>query len=205
MARRRRRRAPAPSGADLDRAGKKLRQAEFFLGYLEEASRAWMGHPRAHCEVAEHLEFWFSACLSSARSVHQVMRATWGEGFARVENDWRRSLARPALARFRRMLDLRDDDVHRATTPAQARQRLVPEDPSRYTVTGGWLGPRADIEHQNPDGTVVRGPVLRGALGLYLHEPNGRTVDACTACREFIEQMRTLVAAVAAAAAPQSR
>jgi hypothetical protein len=202
MARRPRRRARTTSGrVDIDRAAKKLRQAEFFFGHLVEASRAWSGSPRSQGDVAEHLEFWFSACLSSARSAHQVLRATWGEGFARVENEWRRTLGRPALARFRRMLDLRDDDVHRATTPTQARQRFVPDDPSRYTaVTGGWLGTRAEVEHENPDGAVVRGPALRGALGLYLDDKDGRTVDACTACREFIDQMRALAAAVGAAA-----
>lgn len=198
MARRRPgRRATTASGrVDIDRATKKLRQAEFFLWHLTDASRAWSGNPRAQGDAAEQLEFWFSACLSSTRSAHQVMRATWGEGFGRVENEWRRSLERPALARFRRMLDMRDDDVHRATTPTQARQRFVPDEPSRYTgEKGGWLSPRADVEHENPDGTVVRGSALRGALGLYLQEPNGRTIDAGTACREFIEQMRTLVAA----------
>jgi hypothetical protein len=202
MARNRRRRAAAAAGrVDILRAGKKLRQAEFFLGHLAEASRAWSGSPRARDNAAEHLEFWFSACLSSTRSAHQVMRATWGEGFARVENEWRRTLERSALARFRRMLDMRDDDVHRATTPTQARQTFVPDEPSRYTGgTGGWLGPRAEVEHENPDGKVVRGSALRGALGLYLQEPNGRIVDACTACHEFIEQMRALMAAVEAAA-----
>ena len=143
MARRRPgRRATTTSGrVDIDRATKKLRQAEFFLGHLIDASRAWSGNPRAQGDAAEQLEFWFSACLSSTRSAHQVMRSTWGEGFARVENEWRRRLERPALARFRRMLDMRDDDVHRATTPTQARQRFVPDEPSRYTGetgAGGW-------------------------------------------------------------------
>ena len=49
---------------------KKLRQAEFFLGHLEQATREMVN------DVArdpERLEFFFSACLTAAQSAYYIL------------------------------------------------------------------------------------------------------------------------------------
>ena len=45
----------------------------------------------------------------------------------------------------------------------------------------------------------MSGPVLRGATGLYI-EQQGRRVEASNACREFIEQLGSLLDAMKAQA-----
>jgi hypothetical protein len=68
---------------DIAGAEKKLRQAEFFLSWLKHASKEMSiqyANP-AHASNPEHLEFYFSACLSAAQSVYYVLEETGGSKF----------------------------------------------------------------------------------------------------------------------------
>jgi hypothetical protein len=59
------------------------------------------------------------------------------------------------------------------------------------------------IEEVNPDGTTVRASGLRGTVGLYIDiEQHGQRVEATTACREFISQLRSLLDVVKAGEVP---
>jgi len=171
-------------------AEKKLRQAKFFLGLLEEASTT-------RGDV-ERLEFVYSACLTAAQSAFYVLNATGGETFNRVHQQWRARLPAGERSKFNKMVRRRDDDVHHASTDTELLGKAVPESRTAYAIVEPLIfGEPAVVEWENPDGTKVSGPVLRGAIGLYI-EQQGRPVEATTACREFIERLQSLLADVKA-------
>lgn len=168
---------------DIDGAERKLRQARFFLAHLGHASKEGMGF-----EAPEQLGFYFSACLSAAQSIYYVLQETGGATFREVQKRWRSALPEPERSWFGRMIGLRDNDVHLAAPGAEALPKYVKENPRRYTIGG----PMEMAEMENPDGTKVSGPVLRGVLGLYL-DRQGKRVEVTDACREFIGQLSSLV------------
>ena len=189
---------------DIAAAEKKLRQAKFFVGYLEQASAEPIR--RAGQPESEHLEFFFSACLSAAQSVHYVLEETGGSTFKTIKRNWLAGLKdERKRSSFGQMIGLRDKDVHLAVTGAKPLQKYVADDwkthdrsPYYYqpqVYNAALFGPRPVIEEKNPDGTIVTGSVLRGTLGLYI-ERQGRRVEATDACREFIEQLTSLLDAM---------
>jgi hypothetical protein len=179
---------------DIAGAEKKLRQATFFLGHLEQLPK----DNRAGRDP-EHLEFFFSACLSAAQSIYYVLDETGGKEFRERQRRWRAALPEPERLRFGRMIGLRGKDVHLAKSGAETVPKYVEEDRSRYTITSiAMFGYEALVEMENPDGTKVSAPVLRGSVGLYV-EQEGQRIEAVTACREFIGQLCSLVDAVKAA------
>jgi hypothetical protein len=106
------------------------------------------------------------------------------------------------------MIGMRGQDVHLATTGAEALPKYVEgdryrgESPYYYQhYNAALFGPKPTIEEENPDGTRVRGNLLWGSVGLYVKR-QGRYIEATTACREFIAQLRSLVEAVAAVGQP---
>jgi hypothetical protein len=211
-------RSRGPTGQTIDITGakKKLRQAEFFLWHLEDTSREIAHHANSfHGENTEHLEFFFSACLSAAQSVYYVLEGTGGSKFKETQRRWRADgLQDGWRSKFARMIGLRGEDVHLATTGAEALPKYVEEDwrhqnqsqspyyqPQVYNAA--LCRPRPVIEEVNPDGTTVRASVLRGTVGLYIDiEQHGQRVEATTACREFIRQLRSLLDVVKAGEVP---
>jgi len=185
---------------DLAGAAKKIRQAEFFLAWLAQASRDMVNdlarNPRA-AENAERLEFLFSACLTAGQSSFYVLRETGGLAFARAHHRWRTALALGEREEFNRMISLRDADVHYAKPGAQALRKFVAEDRSRYATSfynAAIFGPAPVAVETNPDGAQVSGPVLRGTIGLYIDSPKG-PVDAENACRVFVDRLHSLLQA----------
>jgi hypothetical protein len=199
----RKRRAQRESRSiDFAGAEKKLRQAEFFLHHLVQASAEMKaGHP------TEPLEFYFSACLTAAQSVFYVMDGTGKAIFTSTEKNWRNSLPERERSEYWRMIRLRDDDVHLATTDAESIPKYVTDDASRFAMpqyqflahNAALFGERPFIEEVNPDGTKVRGHILRSAIGLYMNRRDGSRIEAASACRQFIDQLRSLLDAVKAA------
>lgn len=172
-------------------AEKKLRQAKFFLAWLEEASTT--------TGDLERLEFVYSACLTAAQSVFYVLQASGGAAFKSVEKRWRAGLPERGRSKFNEMVRRRDDDVHLASTDTEPLGKVVPETRTVYKIAEPVIFGESDVvEMENPDGTKVSGPVLRGAIGLYI-EHQRRRVEATTACREFIERLESLLADVNAA------
>ncbi len=55
------------------------------------------------------------------------------------------------------------------------------------------------MEQVNPDGTKVTASATRGTVGLYI-DLLDQHIEATTACRGFIDQLRSLLGAVKAAA-----
>lgn len=175
---------------DIAGAEKKLRQATFFLGWLEQAPRDMVRYGADR----EQLEFYFSACLSAAQSIYYVLDRTGGTTFREVRQRWRAGLPDPQRSWFGRMIGLRDNDVHLAATGTEALPKYIKEHPRNYTIGGSMQM----VEMENPDGTKVRGPVLRGTVGLYV-DRQGKRVEVTEACREFIEQLSSLLEEVRAA------
>jgi len=192
-------------------AEKKLRQAAFFLAQLEHATKDYQAHWRGEANN-EHLEFYFSACFTAAQSIFYILDKTGGAEFKKVHHDWRMSLKNDAERHsFNNMMGLRDSDVHYGRTGAKPLAKYIEDDPmrtesphvSRSSIfhNAALFGPQPVIEEENPDGTKVRGSVLIGAVGLYL-DRDGRTVEATTACREFIDLLRSLLEATKPAVQP---
>lgn len=188
---------------DIDGAEKKIRQAEFFLGMLIEYS----SRPQRYDGDADHLEFLFSACLSAARSVFFILSKTGKARFKDAEGRWRRRLEDDTeRAKFNRSMRLRDNDVHVGDTGAEPLQKYVEErlgnlsayhQPLARYNPALYGGEAPIMEEENPDGAKVRGAVLHGATGLYI-EQGGQHIEATTVCREFIDQLRSLLDAVKA-------
>jgi hypothetical protein len=196
------------SAADIAGAKKKLRQAEFFLGWLEHASKDPAPQARAD---PEHLEYWFSACLSAAQSVYYVLEEIGGKDFKAAQSRWRANLPEPERSNFGPMIGMRGQDVHLAMTGAEALPKYVEGDRHRagspyyyQHYNAALFGEMPTIEEENPDGTKVRGNLLRGSMGLYVKR-QGRYIEVTTACREFIAQLDSLVKAVAGSSRDDER
>jgi hypothetical protein len=196
---------------DITGAEKKLRQAESFLGQLRRATEDYQAHWRGEAN-SEHLDFYFSACLTAARSIFYILSKTGGADFKKTQHDWRTGLKDDAERHhFNDMIGRRDSDVHYGKTGAKPLPKYIKDDPLRnrspyashsfvfHSVP--LFGPVPVMEEQNPDGTKVRGSTLLGTVGLYL-DRDGATVEATMACREFIDQLRSLLEATKAATQP---
>ncbi len=200
-----RRRARA-QGVDILGAEKKLRQAGFFFGWLDQES----AKPSRDDKLEyEHLEFLFSACLSAAQSVQFVLEKTGGATFEAIRRQWLEDLTdERERSSFKRMSGLRGEDVHFAVMNAEPMPKYVSEDrisrdPSPYYQrpihNAAIFGPAPVIEEKNPDGKTVTGPILRGAVGFYIKKRQGLPVEVTDACRSFIEQLTSLVEVMKAA------
>ncbi len=97
------------------------------------------------------------------------------------------------------MMNQRDRDVHHGETDAESLPAAIPAEPHEYEYyvqhNSALLGPRGFAKHTNPDGTEITAAALRGTKLLCLLL-DGERVDATTACRVFIEQLRSLQTAV---------
>lgn len=183
---------------DIARAEKKLRQATFFHAYLARPA------PTTE-DNSEHPEYWFSACLSSAKSVYLILRDSDAdkEKFKKIKARWEQQLSPGERSRFERMLKIRDNDVHRGSIKGQALTKYVEQDRSLYSIVHSGddalfpMTPMAPIV--NPDGStvpMVTGQVFRGVPALYLTDKRGGRVDAIQECQDFIDWLRSLLAAV---------
>jgi hypothetical protein len=188
---------------NIGNAGKKLRQAEFFLSHLEQASREIAKSlARLGPDQSELLDFYFSACLSAAQSVFYTL-GNAEPNFKSIEREWRKGLASDEeRAQFHRMVTQRDLDVHHGETDAEPLPAVIPAESHEYESyiqhNAALLGPPGVAKLTNPDGTEISATALRGTKRLYI-ALNGDRVDATTACRVFIAQLRSLQDAVKAA------
>jgi hypothetical protein len=186
---------------DIAGSEKKLRQAEFFLAWLKkQSSTPLSGLPLAYAED-EVLEFYFSACLSAAQSVYYILEKTGGAKFNNTQKNWRGSLPMRQRDRFKRMIGLRGSDVHFGRTDAMPLPKYVAADRgemqfSYYNVA--LFGEAPVTEYVNPDGKAVRASAVRGAVGLY-RDLEGTRVEASSTCRDFIDQLRSLLDVMKAA------
>jgi hypothetical protein len=188
-------------------AERKILQAEFFLGYLEQTSRDLVKAIASGGVVNQDpLKHFFSACLTSIRSVDDLLQKSYHSTFTDVKAAWKSNLTPEGQAQFRRMIDLRDEDVHFGFMEATALPKFIEdrnESPYSYqqrynpALLGGEDAPL--IEEINPDGQKVTGGLLRSTYGLFLDDGNDVWVEATTLCRDFIAQIRSLVEAAKAA------
>ena len=194
---------------DIAAAENKLRQADLLLGYLRslprKIARDMRSRPNGDYRLA--LETFFSACLGAARSSHYILWETGGQQFKKLESNWRNStLDEKGRTRFKRMLKLRDDDVHYGVIDAETSPKMLAVDVdegSHFHHNAALFGPQPMTEHENPDGIKVRAPALQGTVGLYIEIGDSR-VEAANACCDFIEQLRSLLREAKAVEASKS-
>ena len=183
---------------DIDRAEKKLRQANFFLAHLCHAAvEMSLQMRKASQPNTEVLEYWVSACLSAAQSVYYVLEETGGDGFDRVQKAWRHELGKTVGDGFGWIIGLRGKDVHFATMSGNVMLKMVPapmSEQSWYFGNDALNGPFEFPSHRNPDGSVVNSAVTMGSFGLYIDTPAQERLDAEVLCRRFIEHLRALLA-----------
>lgn len=154
---------------------------------------------------SEHPEYWFSACLSAAKSVYSILRDSDSdkEKFKKLKARWEQQLSQDERSRFERMLKIRDNDVHRGWIKGHVSTKYVEQDRSLYSAAHSGddaLFPMTVMAPiVNPDGStvpVVPGQVLRGVPALYLTDRRGGQVDAVQECQDFIGWLRSLLAVV---------
>jgi hypothetical protein len=183
---------------DIARAEKKLRQATFFHAHLARSAPTTEDNP-------EHPEYWFSACLSAAKSVYLILCDSDSdkEKFKKIKARWEQQLSPAERSRFERMLKIRDNDVHRGSIKGDVLTKYVEQDRSVYSRSHSGddalfpMTPMAPMV--NPDGStvpIVPGQVFRGVPALYLTDKRGGRLDAVRECQDFIDWLRSLLAAV---------
>ena len=172
----------ALSSEFIDRAEKKLRQAEFFLGHL----RGFAIPGRSD----ESMEFHLSASLTAVQSAFYILRDYNRSTFQRELHFWRQTRSDEERAFLNRMMSVRDTDVHFGTLDATSLHTYI--DARRAPGVMVWAPPDAFVEMQNPDGTMVRGPSLMDVRAPYI-EHAGKRIEATTASGQFVALLRDLV------------
>jgi hypothetical protein len=196
-------------GTDCAAARYKLRQAEILLAHLRTLPEQIAPELRRASSGMDHkllLATYFFACLGAARSVFYILSESAGRAFKQAETDWRNNaLDQAGRTFFHRMTNLRDRDVHYGEVNAEALRNMIPIADGSLTVFGNaaLFGPTPEAEYVNPDGSVSRAAGLQGSAGLYI-EVDGKQVEAADACARYLDQLRTLIAALEGAASKGS-
>jgi hypothetical protein len=204
----------SPSGRldAIERARYKLRQANVALRYLRHAPTEIASDPRRGRPPSDHdllLSTFFFSCLGLAKSAFYTIMNDHGRRNKATIHGWRKhGLGELGCRQFNRMMELRDNDVHRGLSDGKTLPKMIPVE--RSSEDGAWmyqqsasyaaLGIRRPItEHENPDGSTVSSyDGLQGSVSLYI-EIAGETCEACKACERLIKQLGQLIDAAAAA------
>lgn len=192
-------------GTDCAAARYKLRQAEILLLHLRTLPEQIARDLRRASSAMDHkllLATYFFACLGAARSVFYILSESAGRAFRQAEADWRNNaLDHAGRTFFHRMTNLRDRDVHYGEVSAEVLGKMIPIADGSLAVFGNvaLFGPTPEAEYLNPDGSVSRAAGLQGSAGLYI-EVDGKRVEAADACARYLDQLRTLIAALESAA-----
>jgi hypothetical protein len=200
----------------IGRATYKLRQAEMALSYLRLAPREiakYMRRARPIADPGLGLDTFFFSCLGLSKSAFYII-LTERRNRPAVRNWQMNVLDQKGRTQFKRMLKLRDNDVHFGISDGKTLPTLIPIEPS--SGDDAWMFQqqpnyaalgivRPANEHKNPDGRIVSSyDGLQGSMGLYV-EIAGETCEASDACERFITQLRQMIDAVSAANVPSLR
>jgi hypothetical protein len=193
--------AVAGTAINIQAARNKLRQAELLYAHLGTmpAQIARDMRRAGDRDYRLPLETFFFACLGAARSVFYILARTGGPQFKAASSAWRDGLSQAERETFNRMLHLPGRDVHYGDVDAMALPKMIEADELGEMAmhvhhNAALFGPAPFAEHVNPDGTKVRARGLQGSMGLYI-EIGGLKCEATTACAQFIDQLRSLLAA----------
>jgi acetylornithine deacetylase/succinyl-diaminopimelate desuccinylase-like protein len=109
------------------------------------------------------------------------------------------------------MMNLRDIDVHQGRSDGKTLATMIPIEP--VGTEGRWRDQQRPnyaifgiapplTEHKNPDGGIVSSvDGLQGTMCLYVTIA-GKTSEASNACRQFLDQLTSLIEALEAANVP---
>ena len=166
----------------VERAKKKLREARFFLGYLQ----LWNGPTdesgrlqAVDADKPEQFEFWLSAYLSAAHSVIDI--ATKSSELATFFQEWRdKNPKEHEFLLF--MRELRRLEVHHTGT--QPEQGWVD-----IEVGNTYTDARGTVTIAAPPGT----PCLVRVMVYYLTLPDGTSQDVVSLCGELNTNLHVLL------------
>jgi hypothetical protein len=162
---------------NIDKAEKKVREAEFFLGKMREEERDAFGGNQ------EPFEFYLSAFLSAAATVRDCFRHGQGRA-SRFKQDWVGQLKSEQKSLYNRLGKERDAEVHRAASSRKAKTEKKEFGPGTYSFGGA-------THH------VFAPPDVQAALILqkqvYTFTIAGTEYIAIDACAEYCELLAQMV------------
>jgi hypothetical protein len=196
----------------IERARYKLRQADVVLRYLRHLRTEIAVDQRRARPLSDPdllLSTFFFSCLGLAKSAFYTIMNEHGRRNKDAIHGWRTNvLGELGCRQFNRMMELRDNDVHRGLSDGKTLPTMIPversfeDDSWMYQQQPNYaaLGiSRPVTEHKNPDGSMVSSyDGLQGSMSLYI-EIAGETSEASNACEKFIAQLSQLIDAVGAA------
>jgi hypothetical protein len=155
---------------------KKVREAAFFLGKLQECDRLAFGDH-------EHFDYYLSAFLSAARSVEYRLRYSHDTRYATFrEKVWEPGLAPEQQRLLKFMADDRNLEVHEAGSGRSEGEKRIPVR-SRYENGSGSMtvfGPPGA-----PPAEIVK--------PTYTFQIDGRQVSVVDYCREYLQLLERLI------------
>jgi hypothetical protein len=164
---------------DIDKAEKKVREAEFFLGKMRQEERDAFGGNQ------EPFEFYLSAFLSAAATVPECFRHGQDPRASRFKQDWVGQLKPEQKLLYNRLGKERDAEVHRAASSRKAKTEKKEFGPGTYSFGGA-------THH------VFAPPDVQAALILqkkvYTFTIAGTEYIAIDACAEYYELLARMVA-----------
>jgi hypothetical protein len=196
----------------FQRARYKLRQADIALGYLrhvptEIALDQLRARPLSDPDLL--LSTFFFSCLGLAKSAFYTIMNEHGRRSKDAIHGWRTNeLGELGCRQFNRMMELRDNDVHRGLSDGKTLPKMIPVE--RSSDDDAWMYQqrpnyallgisRPVTEHENPDGSTVSSyDGLQSSMSLYI-EIAGETCETSNACERFIALLRQMIDAVGAA------
>jgi len=160
----------------IERAEKKLREAEFFLTKMCEHSQKAFGDK-------EPIDFFLSAFLSASKTVDYMLNRAHGPDYQnwRARSEGGLAPAKASLHRF--FADDRDLEIHRDGSSRTADSRAV-------TVANEYSDASGTLQVFAPPGT----PAATLEVPHYWFEVDGARREAGEVCTEYLELVREKVA-----------
>ena len=202
-------------GDAIERARYKLRQAEMALSYLRQIPAEIAVDLRRARPISDsdlRLDTFFFSCLGLCKSAYYIIKDDHGSRYRDAIHSWRMNvLDHTGRTRFKKMMKLRDNDVHQGRSDGKTLSTMIPIE--RSSDDDSWMYQqqpnnaalgirRTATEHKNPDGSTVSSyDGLQGSMCLYVVIA-GETCEASNACERFIAQLSNLIDEVEAANVP---
>jgi hypothetical protein len=169
----------------IERAEKKLREAQFFLDKMRDQ------HARAFGDK-EPIDFYLSAFLNAAKTVDYMLARATGQGkrakrtYEHWRKVWERGLPAPSAVLHEFLAIDRDLEVHDAGSQRVAGTTELPMHNSEYSDASGTLQVSAAICTPYPAATLQK--------PRYTFTIDGVEREAAEACAAYLELVKQKVA-----------
>jgi hypothetical protein len=169
---------------NLEQIGKKLREADFFLGKMREQESRAFGDK-------EPFDFFLSAFLSATRTVDYRLRHEQKAIYPKWRAAWNASLSPGQNALIKYMVDDRNVEVHESGSGRSLKSEEIPISGSTtYSDKSGTLHvfapPRALMPDKAGPDVVISKPSYHFTIG-------GTERSATEACAEYLSLLSGMV------------